>query len=153
AESNEFVFTYLQAAVKSLSVITTNLRAGAVYYRHENVPAVMVGCCQRKANAKGANDFFVGTISLQKNLPPLVGQMKAIVPDRNKGHDGGRGAYYSAMHNALIVLGPKRDKNSAQVMAIVGDTTVTKDSETEVLELAEKTAKLGYKVTYVVKNK
>jgi hypothetical protein len=123
-----------------------------VYYRHENMPEVMVDCCNKNATAKGANDFLVKTIPLTANFAQLVAQMKQIVPDRAKGHDGGGGAYYSAMANAIKVLGPKRDKNAAQVIAIVGDTHLTKGSDAKVLELAEKTGKAGYKVTYVVKN-
>jgi hypothetical protein len=152
AESNEFVFAYLEAAVKSLSVVTSNLRAGAVYYRHENMPEVMVKCCADNASKNGPNDFLVRTIPLTANFNQLVAQMKTIVPDRNKGHDGGGGAYYSAMANAVKVLGPVKEKNSAQVIAIVGDTNLTKGSNDKVLELAEKTGKAGYKVTYVVKN-
>jgi hypothetical protein len=151
AASNEYVTTYLEATVKSLSVLTSNIRVGAVYYRHENVPEVMVDCCKKAE--KEPDNFLVKTIPLTPDIPHLVAQMKAQKVEKDKGHDKGGGAYFSAITNAVQLLGPSRGKNHAQVAVVVGDTDVTTGSDKEILVLAERAKKAGYKLNFLVKDK
>ena len=149
AESNAYVTAYLEMAVKSLGVISPTIKAGAIYYRHENVKAFMVDCCKTAATQKG--NFLVKGMPLTADIPGLVKQMQAQRIEGPSGHDAGGGAYLSAMTSAAELLGPPR-KGVARVAIIIGDTFVTHGSEKGIVEAAKLAKEAGLIVVFVVRD-
>jgi len=149
AQSNEYVTAYLEMTVKALSVLSPSIRAGAVYYRHESVPAVMVDCCKKAATDR--NNFLVRGLPLTKDISRLVKTMRAQVVDPKAGHKDGAGAYLTAITSAADLLGPAR-KDTVRIAIVVGDTFVTKGSESAIVEVATRAAKTGLIAVFVVKD-
>lgn len=140
--SNEFVTAYVRSVYMALSTISQSTRAGAVYYRHENDPSVMLECCQKAIKYK---DMTVKPIAPMADPDALVEAMRAMLPKegtRISGH-GGDGAYYSALETAAKVLGPPK-KNASLIIVCIGDAKMTPGSESKIVELCKSLKEKGY---------
>ncbi len=140
--SNEFVTGYVRSVYMALSTISQDTRAGAVYYRHENDPAVMLDCCRKAIKYK---DMTVQPINPTADPDDLVKAMRAMLPPEGKrisGH-GGNGAYYSALETAAKVLGTPR-KNESLIIVCIGDAHMTPGSEGKIVELGKSLKEKGY---------
>ncbi len=140
--SNEFVTRYVRSVYLALGTISASTRAGAVYYRHETNPAVMLDCCRKAVKAR---DMTVHTIKPVPEPDALLAAMRAMLPapgTRVSGH-GGDGAYYGALETASKVLGPA-EKGSARVIVCIGDAKMTPGAETKMVELGKSLKAGGY---------
>ena len=141
--SNEFVTAYVRSVSMALGTISTgSTRVGAVYYRHENDPAVMLDCCRKAIKYK---DMTVKPVNPTSSPDDLLAAMRAMLPKegtRISGH-GGNGAYYSALQTAAKLLGPAK-KGAARIIVCIGDSRMTPGSESKIVELCHSLKQDGF---------
>lgn len=146
--TNDYVIEYFQLVTQTLSLLSSNISAGAVYYRHETKPELQKDCC-RLAVSKGTGDFLVDTLPLTRDLDKLVRTMALRTVDP-KSHD--EGAYTAGLEAAGRLLGEGSRKNATRVIAMTGDAKLTPGSEETFLKLATLAHDAGILLEFVVKD-
>lgn len=147
-ESNEYVTTYLGTTVRLLRLMSEQVRAGTVYYRHEVDPELMQPCCKTALDAKGG--FRTFTLPFTSDANALVAAMRARPVDRKAGHDGGSGAYCGGITAAVKDL--KWTKGSRRIIATTGDAIVTTGTGPALVNIAGELKAQGIELLFIVKD-
>ena len=146
-KSNEFVTSYTETVVRLLRLMSDQVRAGTVYYRHEIDPAIQLECC--KTVPDRSFDFYARALPLTNDPTALVQQMRAQKPIKKNGHFGD-GAYAAGISTAMKSL--QWSPKGKHIIACTGDAPITPGSDQAMVALARKAKDDGYLLLFLARD-
>ena len=148
AKSNAYVTTYLATTLQMLRLMSDQVRAGTVYYRHETDPVLMQDCCRRGTENGGFRTFVLPFTS---DGDALVKAMQDRRADRKAGHGKAAGAYCAGLAAAMNEM--KWTKGYRHIIACTGDARPTDGSEDALMKLAQQIKAGGTSLMFVISTK
>ncbi|GIW77461.1 MAG: hypothetical protein KatS3mg104_2524 [Phycisphaerae bacterium] len=131
---NKMLASTVQPLTMALGLCASDIRAGAVYYRHEIAKELMKDCCLKAQN--DPNNHTVLTIPLSKDINSVVRAMRSVVIHPKVGHFRGTGAYAAALQ-ATTGINWSRGKNTQRIVVVIGDAPPTDGTHDYAAQFAE----------------